>query len=150
MRLKQLSIALLLAFSAHSAFAMDLLDAWHAAQSKDPAFSAARAGAEAGKKKNDQAKALGLPQVTATAATGLVSSFNKIKDAEFSAPGMGSAGGASFKTQTDQGVDLRWQISAEQSLYNAERATSARQLNKQAEFAEVKFSAEEQQVNFEG
>jgi outer membrane protein len=151
MYLKRLSIALWVAFSGlalspQSVMAMDLLEAWHAAQTKDPVFSAARAGAEAGKKKNDQAKALGLPQVTATAGTGVINSYNKIKDAEFSAPGMGSAGGASFKTQTDQGVDLRWQVSAEQPLYNAERSTTARQLNKQAELAEVKLSAEEQQL----
>lgn len=146
MRVKQLSIALWLALSAHSVCAMDLLDAWHAAQSKDPQFSAARAGAEAGKKKTDQAKALGLPQVTATAGTGAVNSYNKITNAQFSAPGLGSAGGAAFKTQTDLGVDLRWQVSAEQPLYNAERASTARQLNKQAQLADVKFSAEEQQL----
>ncbi|OIR17794.1 outer membrane protein TolC precursor [mine drainage metagenome] len=146
MHLKQLSIALLLALSANSVHAMDLLDAWRAAQSKDPQFSAARAGAEAGKKKIDQAKALGLPQVTATAGTGAVNSYNKITNAQFSAPGLGSAGGAAFKTQTDLGVDLRWQVSAEQPLYNAERASTARQLNKQAQLADVKFSVDAQQL----
>lgn len=62
-------LALFLA-STSSAYAADLMDAWHAAQSKDPSFSAARAGAEAGKKKKDQAKALKLPQVTATVSAG--------------------------------------------------------------------------------
>jgi outer membrane protein len=147
-------LSLMLAVSSSAAYAadlsierpLDLIDAWHAAQSKDPTFSAARAGAEAGKKKNDQAKALNLPQVTASAGTGMVNAYNKISNAQFSAPGFGSADGAAFKTQTDHGVDLRWNISAEQPLYNAERSSMAHQLNKQAQLAGVKFSAEEQQL----
>ncbi len=145
-RLRACILALMLAVSSGSAYAIDLLDSWHAAQTKDPLFSAARAGAEAGKTKNDQAKALKLPQVTATAGTGVVHTYNKISDAQFSAPGLGSAGGAAFKTQTDQGIDLRWNVRAEQPLYNAERSTAAHQLNKQAQLADVKFSAEEQQL----
>lgn len=141
-----LLIAALVAVSAGSAHATDLLDAWHAAQAKDPTFSAARAGAEAGKKKNDQAKALSQPQVTATVGAGGVNAYNKISNAQFSAPGFGTSGGAAFKTQTDLGADLRWNVNAEKSLYNAERTSMAEQLNKQAQLADVKFSAEEQQL----
>jgi len=144
MRLTCCAIAMLLAVSSNSVHAIDLLDAWHAAQSKDPTFSAARAGAEAGKKKNDQAKALKLPQVSASVSAGGINAYNKISDAQFSAPGLGSAGGAAFKTQTDLGADLRWNINAEQPLYNAERSSMAQQLNKQAKLADIKFSAEEQ------
>ena len=138
--------AALFMISANSAQAADLIDAWHAAQVKDPTFSAARAGAEAGKKKNDQAKALSQPQVTASVGVGGANTYNKISDAQFSAPGFGSSGGAAFKTQTDLGADLRWNINAEKSLYNAERSSMAQQLNKQAQLADVKFSAEEQQL----
>ncbi|MGZ8984652.1 MAG: TolC family outer membrane protein [Methylotenera sp.] len=141
-----LPVSLILAVSSSSAYAIDLLDSWHAAQTKDPVFSAARAGAEAGKKKNDQARALKLPQVTAQAGAGVINAYNKISNAQFSAPGLGSADGAVFKTQTDQGTDLRWNISAEQPLYNAERSSMAQQLNKQAQLADVKFSTEEQQL----
>lgn len=129
-----------------SALPLDLVSAWHAAQSKDPTFSAARAGAEAGKQKNAQALALNRPQVNAMAGTGLVKAYNKISNAQFSAPLFGSADGAAFKTQTDQGVNLRWNIIAEQPLYNAERTSMAQQLNKQAQLAEVKLSNEEQQL----
>jgi len=145
-RSRSIFAALLLAATSSSAYAVDLMDSWHAAQSKDPTFSAARAGSEAGKKKNDQAKALKLPQVTASVGAGGVSAYNKISDAQFSAPGLGSAGGAAFKTQTDIGTDLHWNINAEQPLYNAERTTTAQQLNKQAQLADVKFSVEEQQL----
>ncbi len=140
------AILVLLLAATSSAYAEDLMDAWHAAQSKDPSFSAARAGAEAGKKKNDQAKALKLPQVIASVSAGGINAYNKISDAQFSAPGLGSAGGAAFKTQTNMGADLRWNVSAEQPLYNAERSSLAQQLNKQAQLADVKFSAAEQQL----
>ncbi len=125
---------------------LDLISAWHAAQSKDPTFSAARAGAEAGKQKNAQARALNMPQVTAAVGTGVLNAYNKISNAQFSAPLFGAADGASFKTQTDQGVNLRWNISAQQPLYNVERSSMAQQLNKQAQLAEVRLSNEEQQL----
>ncbi len=125
---------------------LDLISAWHAAQSKDPTFSAARAGAEAGKQKNAQARALNMPQVTAAVGTGVVNAYNKISNAQFSAPSFGAADGASFKTQTDQGVNLRWNISAQQPLYNVERSSTAQQLNKQAQLADVRLSSEEQQL----
>ncbi len=144
-RLAPVVFAFLLA-NTSAVHAEDLMDAWHAAQSKDPTFSAARAGAEAGKTKSAQAKALKLPQVSATVSAGAVNAYNKISDAEFSAPSLGSAGGAAFKTQTDLGADVRWNISAEQPLYNAERTSMALQLNKQGQLANVKFSAEEQQL----
>lgn len=137
---------LMLSLSAPQANAMDLLESWHAAQSADPQFGAALAGAEAGKKKSDQARALKLPQVSVSAGTGLANAYNKISDAQFSAPGMGSAGGADFRTKTDEGIDFRWNVTAEQPLYNAERSAMSSQLSRQAELAEVKLSAEEQQL----
>lgn len=143
--LRSVLTSLFLASASH-VYAADLMDSWHAAQAKDPTFSAARAGAEAGKKKNDQAKALSQPQVTASVGVGGVNAYNKMSDAQFSAPGFGSSGGAAFKTQTDLGADLRWNINAEKSLYNAERKSMAQQLNKQAQLAVVKLSAEEQQL----
>ncbi|MEY3883821.1 MAG: hypothetical protein RLZZ379_1099, partial [Pseudomonadota bacterium] len=147
-------LPLMLAVYGNAAFALDssinmpldLISAWHAAQSKDPTFSAARAGAEAGKQKNAQARALNMPQVTAAVGTGVVNAYNKISNAQFSAPLFGAADGASFKTQTDQGVNLRWNISAQQPLYNVERSSMAQQLNKQAQLAEVRLSNEEQQL----
>ena len=149
LNLKRLShaclLTLTLAITSQSAYALNLLDAWQAAQNKDPSFSAARAGAAVGEAKSGQAKALKLPQVTASAGTGMVNAYNKIGNAQFSAPGMGGQyNNASFITQTDNGVDLHWNIRAEQPLYNAELATQAQQLNKQAEFANIQLSAEQQ------
>ena len=139
-------VATVIAVYTSNVYASDLIDAWHAAQAKDPTFSAARAGAEAGKKKNDQANALSQPQVTATVSAGGANAFNKISNAQFYAPGFGTSGDAAFKSKTDLGADLRWNINAEKSLYNTERSSMAQQLNKQAQLADVKFSAEEQQL----
>lgn len=144
MRVRSIGITLLLALLASPAYAMDLQQAWQAAQTKDPQFSAARAGAAAGQFKIDQARALKLPQINAMAGTGVVNAYNKISNAQFSAPGLGAASGANFITQTNSGADLRWNISAEQPLYNAERNSMAQQLQKQAQLAEAQFSSEEQ------
>jgi outer membrane protein len=141
-----LMLVALFELSATNLYAADLMDTWHAAQAKDPTFSAARAGAEAGKKKNNQAKALSQPQITAMVGAGGANTYNKISDAQFSAPGFGTSGGGSFKSQTDFGADFRWNINAEKSLYNAEHSSMAQQLNKQAQLADLKFSAEEQQL----
>lgn len=146
MRVRSLAAAVWLTIIASPVSAMDLQQAWQAAQTKDPQFSAARAGADAGRSKLDQARALKLPQVNAMAGTGVVNAYNKISNAQFSAPGLGAASGANFITQTNAGADLRWNISAEQPLYNAERASQAQQLNKQAQLAEAQFSSEEQQL----
>lgn len=143
---RHMLIASLLLFAASRAQALDLLESWNAARAVDPMFGAARSGAEAGRTKIDQAKALGLPQVTLTAGAGLANTYNKISDAQFSAPGLGSANGATFTTQTDHGVDVRWNLNVEQSVFDAERSTARRQLARQAQLAEVKFSAEEQQL----
>ncbi len=143
MRFYCVSLILLTASSAH---AFDLLDAWHATFQIDPTLAAARAGAEVGQKKTEQSHALKLPQVNFTAGAGLTNAYNKISDAQFSAPGMGSATGANFTTQTNQGTDLRWNVSIEQPIFDAEHFTAARQLTRQAEMAEVKLGAEEQQL----
>jgi outer membrane protein TolC len=131
MQVRTIGITLLLAYLASPAYAMDLQHAWQAAQTKDPQFSAARAGGAAGQFRLDQARALKLPQVNAMAGTGVVNAYNKISNAQFSASGLCAA-------------DLRWNISAEQALYNAERASMAEQLQKQAQFVEAQFSSEEQ------
>jgi len=139
-------LALSLTLGASQAQAFDLLEAWQSARTQDPLFGVARAAAEAGRTKGLQAQALKSPQVTANAGLGGVSSDNKITDAQFSAPGMGAASGASFRTKTDAGLDLSWNVRAEYPLYDAARSSSVSQLNKQAQLAEVQLSSDEQQL----
>jgi outer membrane protein len=126
--------------------AVDLLESWNAARNVDPTFGAARAGVGVGHSKTAQARALGLPQVSLQAGAGGINTYNKITNARFSAPGMGAADGAAFTTQTDLGVDARLNVTLTQSVLDAERSTTQRQLAKQAQLAEVQYSAEEQQL----
>jgi outer membrane protein len=142
---------LLLALAAGQAHAFDLLEAWQAARMQDPAFAAARAAADAGRTKSLQADALTSPQLTLNAGAAGVSNDNKISDARFSNAQF--AGGASsnrgttdFRTKTDAGLDLNLNLRAEYPLYDALRAGSVKQLNKQAALAEVQLAAESQQL----
>lgn len=144
---------LLLALISSQAQAFDLLEAWQAARTHDPLFASARAGAEAGRSKSLQARALKSPQVTLNAGMAGVSSDNKITGAQFSnvqfaGAGFGGAnrGTTDFRTKTDGGLDLNLNLRAEYPLYDAARASSAVQLNKQAQLAEVQLTADEQQL----
>lgn len=142
---------LLMALDSNQAHAFDLLEAWQAARTQDPAFAAARAAANAGRTKSLQADALTSPQLTLNAGAAGVSNDNKITDARFSNAQF--AGGASsnkgttdFRTKTDGGLDLNLNLRAEYPLYDALRAGSVKQLNKQAALAEVQLAAESQQL----
>jgi outer membrane protein len=142
---------LLLTLSASEVQAFDLLEAWQAARTQDPLFASARAAAEAGRTKTAQATALKGPQVTLNAGMAGVSSDNKITDAQFSnaqfgGAGAGTKGTTDFRTKTDGGLDLNLNLRAEYPLYDAGRASSATQLNKQAALAEVQLSTETQQL----
>lgn len=141
----------LLVFISGQAQAFDLLEAWQAARTQDPAFAAARAEAAAGHSKTSQASALKGPQVTLNAGAGGVSNDQKITDARFSnaqfaGAGAGAKGTTDFRTKTDGGLNLNLNLRAEYALYDAARDGSATQLNKQAELAEVQLSAEAQQL----
>jgi len=142
---------LLLTLGANQAQAFDLLEAWQAARMQDPSFAAARAAAEAGRTKNLQASALKSPQLTLNAGAAGVSNDNKITDARFSnAQFVGGTssnkGTTDFRTKTDGGLDLNLNLRAEYALYDASRTGAAKQLNKQAELAEVQLASESQQL----
>ena len=142
---------LLLALGSSQAQAFDLLETWQSARTQDPLFASARAAANAGRTKSLQADALNKPQLTLNAGAAGVSNDNKITDARFSNAQF--AGGASsnrgttdFRTKTDGGLDLTMNLRAEYPLYDALRAGTAKQLNKQAALAEVQLAAESQQL----
>ncbi|MDI1309639.1 MAG: TolC family outer membrane protein [Methylotenera sp.] len=144
-------LALGMAIYANQAQAYDLFDAWQGALTHDPQFAASKAGAEAGKTKIQQAQALKSPQVTLNAGVAGVSNDNKITDAQFSnaqfaGASSGSNGTTNFRTKTNGGLDLNMNLRAEYPLYDATRNSSATQLNKQAELAEVQLSGDEQQL----
>lgn len=145
MRLIRL-LALLLLPGVTAAQAFDLLEAWQNARIQDPVFSVAQADADAGHTKQLQAQALKRPQITASAGLGGASRDSNITNARFSAPGLGAADSANFRTRTALGLDANWNIRAEYPVYDNVRDHSVNQLNHQAQLAEIRLSAEEQQL----
>ena len=68
MKYTKITMSVLLALSLQTqSQAADLLDIYHAAQSQDAVFGAARAAREAGQEKLSQGRALLMPSVTLTA-----------------------------------------------------------------------------------
>jgi outer membrane protein len=129
-----------------AAAAGDLIDAWQSARQHDPVIEAARAQRQAGEARQRQGRALLLPQVAASASGGYVTSDNDTTGAQFSAPGFGASNAAAFRTRIDGRQATGWSISAQQPIYNAERFANSRQLNTQAQLAEVQFRAAEQEL----
>jgi outer membrane protein len=124
--------------------ATDLLTAWQAAREHDPVFAAATAHSRTAEAKQRQGRALWLPQVTASAGTGIASSQNATEGAEFSAPGFGTSRNVDFRTSIDNGSLNRWEVAAQQPIYNAERRAQARQFDRQSELATVQYRSAEQ------
>jgi outer membrane protein len=124
----------------------DLLSAWQAARQHDPIFEAARAQWQAGQTKQRQGRALLLPQVAVTGSGGYVSTDRDTTGAQFAVPGFGASNDAAFRTRIHGGQATSWALTAQQPLYNAERMANARQLDRQAQMAEVQFRAAQQEL----
>lgn len=124
-----------------SAQALDLLQAWQAAQSQDRSLAVARAAQQSAEPKREQAQALWRPSVMLQAGVGQATQESDTRGAQFSAPGMGTIAGASFSTSVSSGSSTRWALQASQPLYNPERRAQARQLGTAAELAEQAWRA---------
>ncbi|MFO1314260.1 MAG: TolC family outer membrane protein [Burkholderiales bacterium] len=139
--------AAVLALAAPAAHAdVDLVAAWEAAQRQDPAYAAARAEQDAGQARTRQARALSLPTVTVSGTVGYGTTTQNMSGAQFNAPGFGTVSGVDFRTEVNDGTATGWKIAAEQPLYNQERRASARQLEIQADRADVAFRAARQDL----
>lgn len=143
-RAAQLSGAMLLAVAAQCAGAADLLDAWRAAQTHDLEFSAAQSARQAGEARRAQAASVWRPSVLLTGAVGKASNETTTNGAKFSAPGFGSAEGASFDTSINNGNLTRWALEARQPLVNRERDAQKRQLELAADVAELEWQSAQQ------
>ena len=96
-----LSAGLLLVGSAN---AIDLVEAWRAAQDHDLEFSAARAAHEAGETRRDQGVALWRPSVSLTGTAGRMSNNTNTSGAQFSAPRFGLSNDVAFNTSVNDGT----------------------------------------------
>ncbi|MDI1261519.1 TolC family outer membrane protein [Aquabacterium sp.] len=124
----------------------DLLVDWRAAAAHDPAYAAARAGRAAGVSKADQAKALWRPTVMAAANLGWASQTTSTQGAGFDAPGFGESSDVAFKTHVDGGRAQGWSLMLQQPLINADRSASSKQLDLQAQLADVAWHQAQQEL----
>jgi outer membrane protein len=129
---------------AGPAGAVDLVDAWRAAQTHDPEFAAAQAARDAGQARREQGASLWRPTVQFSGAAGVGTNETSTNGARFSAPGFGTVDGASFDTSVTNGNLWRWSIQARQPLINRERDANKRQLELAADAADLEWRATQQ------
>ncbi|UXY16226.1 TolC family outer membrane protein [Chitiniphilus purpureus] len=129
--MKKTMIAAALALLAQAGAAADLLQSWRAAQQYDATYQAARHALDAGREKNNQARALWLPKVT------LDGSAQKSREQYH-------AGSETLPDSSANGEQYSAAVSAAQPIYRADVMVGSDQLRKQADLAEVQFRDAEQ------
>jgi len=131
--------ALALAGIASSVHAADLLSTWQAAQHRDPELAAARALHEQANFRQEQAKALWAPTVSAGAAVGVGGADSRTRGAE----AMGQSD-ATFKTNINAGPLTRANIGAQKAWISPEREAQSKQLELSAEVAQAQWQQAQQ------
>ena len=137
-------LAALLGSVPGRAGATDLLAAWQAAQTHERELAVARAAHAAADPQRRQAVALWRPGVSMTAAAGLGYGESAMRNAQFTAPGMGSSNGVAFGTSVTSGAATRIALQASQPLFNPERRAQQAQLQLQADMGDLQWRAAEQ------
>jgi outer membrane protein len=132
------AIASLAVFST-AVHASDLMDAWKAAQQRDPELAAARVVVEQAVYKKDQANALWEPRMGAAATLGVGGQDSRTQGAESN--GMRDM---SFNTSVNVGALARAQISALKPWISPEREAQSQQLQLSADMADVQWRQAQQ------
>jgi outer membrane protein len=135
----QLTALLTLASLASSAYAADLMDAWQAAQVRDPEIAAARALHEQATFRLEQAQALWAPTLSAGGAVGMGGADSRTRGAQ----AMGQSD-VTFKTNTNIGALAQASVSAQKAWINPERQAQSKQLELSAEVAQVQWQQAQQ------
>ncbi len=126
--------------------ATDLMQAWQAAQQHDLDYMAAEAAHQAGQARRDQSSALWRPTVEATGTAGRMTNDTQTQGAQFYAPGFPLTNNASFNTSINNGTLDRWSLSARQPLINRERLARSRQLDLNADVADLEWQNARQEL----
>lgn len=129
----------LLAASGTPAWALDLMQAWRAAQQHDLDYATARAAQRASATRRDQATALWRPTVTVSGTAGVAGAYSSTSGAQFSAPGFGTSRDVEFKTSVNSGLLGRAGVSANLPLLNREREAQGRQLTLSADAGDLQL-----------
>jgi len=131
--------ALALAGITSTAHAADLIGAWQAALARDPEIAAARALHEQATFRQEQAKALWAPTVSASGAVGLGGADSRTKGAE----AMGQSD-VTFKTNVNAGALARASIGAQKAWISPEREAQSKQLELSAHIAQIQWQQAQQ------
>jgi outer membrane protein len=122
--------------------AADLMSAWQAAQTRDPEIAAARVLHEQATFRQEQAKALWAPMVSANGAVGVGGAQSQIKGAEV--PGMMTD--MTFKTSVNAGALTRASIGAQKAWISPEREAQSKQLELSAQIAQAQWQQAQQML----
>lgn len=131
--------ALALAGITTAANAADLMGAWQAALGRDPEIAAARALHEQATFRQEQAKALWAPMVSAGGAVGIGGADSRTKGAE----AMGQSD-VTFKTNVNAGALTRASIGAQKAWISPEREAQSKQLELSAQIAQTQWQQAQQ------
>jgi outer membrane protein len=131
--------ALALAGITSAAQAADLMGAWQAALARDPEIAAARALHEQATFRQEQAKALWAPMVSAGGAVGIGGADSRTKGAE----AMGQSD-VTFKTNVNAGALTRASIGAQKAWISPEREAQSKQLELSAQIAQTQWQLAQQ------
>ena len=131
--------ALALAGITSAAQAADLMGAWQAALARDPEIAAARALHEQATFRQEQAKALWAPMVSAGGAVGIGGADSRTKGAE----AMGQSD-VTFKTNVNAGALTRASIGAQKAWISPEREAQSKQLELSAQIAQTQWQQAQQ------
>lgn len=138
--------AMALACTSQVAHAADLIQVLQAAEQRDMDYAVARAAHEAALPRRDQATALWLPRVNASASAGYASRDTETRGAQFSAPGFGVSNNVNFNTSVNGGTAGRWAITASQPVYNPERRAQQQLLGLSVDLADLEWQTARQSL----
>ena len=139
MKRSPLISAIALAGITSSAQATDLMGAWQAALARDPEIAAARALHEQATFRQEQAKALWAPMVSAGGSVGIGGADSQTKGAE----AMGQSD-VTFKTNVNVGALARASIGVQQAWISPEREAQSKQLELSAQIAQTQWQQAQQ------
>ena len=139
MKRSPLIAAIALAGITLSAQATDLMGAWQAALARDPEIAAARALHEQATFRQEQAKALWAPMVSAGGSVGIGGADSQTKGAE----AMGQSD-VTFKTNVNVGALARASIGVQQAWISPEREAQSKQLELSAQIAQTQWQQAQQ------
>ncbi|MGZ8269925.1 MAG: TolC family protein [Methylophilus sp.] len=129
-----------------SAYALDLLQAWHSAVANDKDYAVAQAGHGVVAPKQKQAQALWRPNVMASGTVGMGFQDTITEGAQFSTPAFGRSNNVNFNTSINGGLANRFALTANQPIYDPKRRAEQQQLLKSADLVELEWQASRQSL----